>query len=376
MAKKFITAIRGRDASVLSKILPTSVQRQLQAYRDGEEIAEPLASIVFVLDVIRALLFQFERWRVSQRAAGVAFYLLIGFVPMIMMLVVATELIGLTDVVGEFIVDAIITNYIPIERSKALETIGSWVNNARTTIAGGIGLIGLGFAALNAFNGLYSLMNDLWQVPIRGRFAHRLRTAFSALFFIPATLFASTWLTTRFGGLHIIGPFASRFIAWLLVFVMAMFGLKVIIRLKVHWRSAAIAAAVGALAFEGAKTVFAFYVGEMLQGTWFAIYGAIFLFPVFLLWNLFTANIVAATASLGWIIQNPDEAFYDAGIPSPFSRELRERSSTETPPEETAPSSLRRLPHDALFDAFTEDEEEEISDSLASFVPPETPDER
>lgn len=313
---------RRKKLSRLLRLLPEGSRDVLMAYREGQRIAPPMSWIVHTVDVIRALLFQFERWRVGQRAAGVAFFLLIGFVPMIMMLVVATELVGMTAVVGEFLVDAIIQNYLPIERERAMETIGEWVNNARTTIAGGLGFIGLIFAALNAFGGLYSLVNDLWQVPARGRFAHRLKSAALMVLVVPAALFASTWLTARVGGLLWIGALAGRVVAYLLIFVLAALGLRIIARAKVRWRYAFIAAALGAFAFEVAKTVFAFYVSAMLQGTWFAIYGIIFLFPVFLLWNLVTANIIAATASIAWILQNPGEAFYDAGIATPQSMNL------------------------------------------------------
>lgn len=382
MTNKFVNAIRRRTPSAWRRLLPPSTRAKVEAYRNGQRLAQPLASLIFFIDIVRAVLFQFERWRVSQRAAGVAFFLLIGFVPMVMMLVVATELVGLTDVVGEFVVDAIITNYIPIERSKALETINQWVNNARTTIAGGIGLLAMAFAALNVFNGLYALINDLWQVPIRGRFAHRMGAAFSSLILVPAALFASTWLTARVGGYRIIGPAASRLIAVALIFIIALLGLKLIARAKVQWRSALIAAAVGAVAFELSKTVFAFYVQEMLQGSWFAIYGAIFLFPVFLLWNLVAATIVAATASLGWVIQNPGEAFYDAGIASPYSLELKDPRPRDYDPKTgtfllSVASRNEAAQHDDLFRPLVDEpqrssKERDIFDTAAGSSPKET----
>ena len=359
--------LRDRGSSI-RKRLPSGLRLRLEAYRSGQRITRPWSTIFYILDVIRAVLFQFERWRVGQRAAGVAFFILIGFVPSVMMLVVATEMLGLTDAIGEFVIDAIITNYIPIERSKALETLSLWVANARTTIAGGIGFLAMSFAALNAFSGLYALINDLWQVPVRGRLAHKMGAAFTSLLFVPAALFLSTWLTTRFGGMRIIGPYASRIIAYLLIFVIALIGLKVIARAKVRWQSALIAAAFGAFAFEVAKTVFAIYVREMLQGSWFAIYGAIFLFPVFLLWNLVAANIAAATASLGWVIQNPGEAFYDAGIASPYSMDLDEPRTRSYDPATGAFALSISQPSLNVedFDLYGVYEPESLRDDLAS----------
>lgn len=327
---KWMTAVRQREASWVRKLLPKSTRTQIEQYRNGIRVPHPLAALLYVVDVVRAVLFQFEKWRVGQRASGVAFFIIIGFVPTVMMLVVATEMVGLTNAIGEFVVDAIITNYIPLERAKALETINEWVNNARTTVAGGIGLIVTSMAALNVFGGVYSLVNDLWQVPVRGRLAHKLGAAFLALLLVPTALGMSTWLTAQVGGIQVIGPLASRLISFALIFTIAFIGLRITARAKVEPKTAAIAAAVGAFAFEVGKTIFAIYIREMVQGSWFAIYGAIFLFPVFMLWNYITAMIVAATASLAWVLQNPGEAFYDAGIASPLAATFAEESSTRT----------------------------------------------
>lgn len=325
-----MTKMRHREASWLRKILPQSTRNEIAEYRSGKKIAYPLAPALYVIDVIRAVLFQFQKWRVGQRASGVAFFIIIGFVPTVMMLVVATELVGLTDVIGEFVIDAIITNYIPLERAKALETINEWVSNARTTVAGGLGLLFMGMAAMNVFGGVYSLVNDLWQVPVRGRLAHKIGAAFLALLLVPSALGASTWLTAQVGGIQYVGALASRLISFALIFAIAYVGLRITARVKVERKSAAIAAAFGAFAFEIAKTIFAFYIHELVEGSWFVIYGAIFLFPVFMLWNFVAAMIVAGTASLGWVIQNPSEAFYDAGISCPHTADL-ERGAAPAP---------------------------------------------
>src|SRR5699024_721623 len=145
------------------------------------------------------------------------YFMLIGFIPMVMMLILATDVLGFTYVVCELVVDAAIQNYFPVERNHAIDAVSQLLNYLRTGYAGGIGVVALAYAALNAFDGFYSLVNDLWHQPLRGRFWHKSKAALATMFLVPIALFASTWLTARVGGLYVVGPIASRVIAFLLV---------------------------------------------------------------------------------------------------------------------------------------------------------------
>lgn len=292
------------------------MRKPLALYRAGKSAGPVLDTLFYVVNVVRAVLFQFEQKRIVQRTAGVAYFLLIGFVPMVMMLVIVTDLVGLTDAVGEFVIDAVIENYVPVERNQAIDAVTRWIESLKTGFAGGIGLVAVAYAAMNAFNGIYTLINDLWQEPLRGRFWHKTMAAFATAFLVPIALFTSTWLTARFGGLYVIGPIASRVFAFLLILSIILIFMKVTTRTHVTWRNALISSFLGALGFELAKAAFAFYVHEMMEGSWFSIYGAVFLIPVFMLWNLITTTIIASTASMSWVLQHPDVAFEQAGIQS------------------------------------------------------------
>lgn len=329
-----------------TKRLPPKVQRALSLYQEGESGGRVVDGLFYFVNIIRAVLYQFESKRIVQRTAGVAYFLLVGFVPMVMMLIVATDIFGFTHVVGEFVVDSVIEIYLPVERNQAIDKVTGWINNLQTGFAGGVGLVAVAYAALNSFNGIYLLVNDLWQQPIKGSFWHKLLAAVATMFLVPVALFASTWLTARFGGLQIIGPLASRIFAFLLIFVIMLIFMKITVRAHVTWRNALISSLIGALAFEVTKAGFAFYVREMMEGSWFSIYGAIFLIPVFMLWNLITATVIAAVASASWVLQYPEEAFSAAGIRSakvytPLS--VRTDADDETSAEEThSPKRTRR----------------------------------
>src|SRR5690625_6958592 len=95
-------------------------------------------------------------------------------------------------------------------------------------------------------------------------------------------LFVSTVLTTQFGWFRFIGPLASRIFSFALIFVVMLILMKITIRANVTWKNALITSVVGALIFEVAKAGFAFYVREMMDGSWFSIYGDICLFTLFM----------------------------------------------------------------------------------------------
>jgi|GEM_PF-6141730 len=297
--------------------LPPKVKKAFDLYQEGRSGGRLMDVLFYLINIVRAVLYQFESKRIVQRTAGVAYFLLIGFVPMVMMLIVATDIFGFTHVVGEFVVDSVIDLYLPVERNQAIDKVTGWINNLQTGFAGGVGLVAIAYSALNSFNGLYLLVNDLWQQPIKGSFWHKLLSALAAMFLIPVALFVSTWLTTQFGGFRFIGPLASRIFSFALIFVVMLILMKITIRAHVTWKNALITSVVGALIFEVAKAGFAFYVREMMEGSWFSIYGAIFLIPVFMLWNLITATVISVVASASWVLQYPEEAFEVAGLRSP-----------------------------------------------------------
>lgn len=304
------------------KDLAAQTRKQIEAYKQGTRQHTLMDPVFHVIGIIHAVVVQFIDKRVPQRAAGLAYFLLLGFIPMLMMLIIATEMFGFTHVVGEFVVDAVMANYFPVQKAAAMESIVQWLENLRTGFAGGIGILTIAYSALNTFSGLYLLINDLWQVSssgkFRGQLIHRLKAALYTFVLLPVALLASTILTARFGGIRYVGSFAAWLIAYSLVFTIILVLLKVTTRVHVRWKPALIASSVGALIFEVGKYLFALYVHEMMEGSWFSIYGAIFLIPVFMLWNMITAYILAVTASLSWVLQNTEEAFESAGIASPY----------------------------------------------------------
>lgn len=265
-------------------------------------------TVVEILNTIRA---QFSTHRVTQRAAGVAFFTVLGFVPAIMMLVVLADRANLTGAAGQVIIDTIIDNYIPLEREQAMATLGEWVDNARTTIAGGVGLVIALLAAFNVFSGYYTLINDLWEAPQQGRFTHKIRSAALFFFVAPIILAASAWLGSSLIVQTVPNEISGPALSYGLIFFAAFAGLKAITLSPLRTSSALIAALFGAAAFELAKYGFGFYVREILLGSWFQIYGAIFLLPVFLLWNFVTAVVIALTSSLAWALQHHKELLFD-----------------------------------------------------------------
>lgn len=303
----------------LHRILPKSWVNDIRRWRRGETISEPRRSLYSAYDVVRALLYQLGFWRVQQRAAGVSFFLIIGLVPTLMVLVLVADLFGLSEFVGEFVIDGIVTNFVPIEAETAKNAISEWVNNARTRTAGGIGLVAALYSAFNVYGGIHTLANDLWQVPRRGRMRHQLTAAVYSGAGILVLLTMNTMFLAWVASQWFANNFTGKILSFLLMFVLAVLGLKLMIKARTDTWLIMRAALVGTLAFELSKYVFALYVSIVLSGSWFVIYGAIFLFPVFLLWCFVAMMIISVTASLAWTLQEREAALSDAGIENPYT---------------------------------------------------------
>lgn len=265
----------------------------------------------FAVELIARLFGQLNTFRVTQRAAGVAFFTAVAFIPFLMILIITAERLNVLNLASDYLLDAIIDNYVPVEKEQIMLRIQKWVTNARQTGAGTLGLVLAVLASWSLFAGFYELINDLWHVDRTSAFLHKTSRFVMLLIVAPPLLAVSTSLSTFFSlgfvpDLPIFTAVASRIAPLFLTFAAAFLGLKFIPRAKVEMRYAVTAAVVAAIVFEITKYGFGLYVSSVIRGSWMPIYGAIFILPVFLLWNFVVAMVVAATSSIGFLIQHWD----------------------------------------------------------------------
>lgn len=290
---------------------PGLIKRWWARFRSGDWVGDSRLrhAVWFVVELIARLINQMNAFRVTQRAAGVAFFTAVAFIPFLMILVITAERLNLLSSASDLILDAIIDNYVPIEKEQIILRIDKWVANARASGAGVVGIVIALIASMNLFSGFYALINDLWHVPRRNATFHKLSRFLLLILIAPPLLAVSTSVSTFFSlgfvpSMPIFTGIASRIAPLLLTFVAAFLGLKFIPRRYVHTRYAVYGALTAAIVFEIAKYGFGLYVSNVIRGSWLPIYGAIFILPVFLLWNFVVAMVVAATSSVAFLIQH------------------------------------------------------------------------
>lgn len=280
-------------------------------FREGNWVGDSWwkHKVWFTIELLTRLLGQLNAFRVTQRAAGVAFFTAVAFIPFLMILIITAERLNVLNLASDYLLDAIIDSYVPVEKEQIMLRIEKWVTNARQ---GGAGVVGLALAVLaswSLFAGFYELINDLWHVDRTSAFLHKTSRFLLLIIVAPPLLAVSTSLSTFFSlgfvpSLPFFTAIASRIAPLFLTFAAAFLGLKFIPRAKVETRYAVIAAIVAAVVFEITKYGFGLYVSSVIRGSWMPIYGAIFILPVFLLWNFVVAMVVAATSSIGFLIQH------------------------------------------------------------------------
>jgi membrane protein len=157
-------------------------------------------------------------------------------------------------------------------------------------------------------------INALWGIararPLARRlFVYALGTTVGPVL-VGASISASTWIITeslRAVPLHdTLADFVVRPLPFLFSTVaMALFYAIVPAR-HVPWRYAFVGGAVAAIAFEGAKQAFAFYLTHVR--TYELVYGALAALPVFLIWIYVCWLIVLAGATITATLTLPAEA--------------------------------------------------------------------
>jgi membrane protein len=124
---------------------------------------------------------------------------------------------------------------------------------------------------------------------------------------VGASLSLTTWLLTHsLAALPIQAPFAEWMLKPMpLVFTAAALTLlyTAVPARPVAWRNAVTGAVLAALAFEGAKNGFAFYLTQV--PTYRLVYGALAVLPVFLIWIYLCWMIVLAGAAVTATLEEP-----------------------------------------------------------------------
>lgn len=258
----------------------------------------PLRSFGSFLQFLLRTWKEFNRNNGLIRASGLAYSTLLALVPLSVVIFSLVSAFGALDDLIARIQDVLVNILVPTRQVEVLMYIRRFIENAQT-----YGFLGFIFFALTSVLLMASIennFNEIWGTRPPHRFGRRLTTYTSVLvlgtLLIGASFTLSAWISASSRHWAPLSALIQLFLqAFPLLFMFLAFLLMIMLipSADVHFGSALVGAAAGAVLWEAARWGFATWANLSVRSS--AIYGSLALIPIFLIWlNLAWAIVLFA----------------------------------------------------------------------------------
>lgn len=241
------------------------------------------------LQILKQGMFQFFKGKYYIRCSALAFTSLLGFIPLVSVLVSLLSKLPITADMLPKLQHFVFNNFIPTQSEKIYPFIEKFLEQAtKLPLTQFIFLV---FISMFLLLSIERTLNHIWGLNKQRRISVSLLLTWSVLILAPIFMVLSVVISTYLISLPILVswgfdvfyhhyltsvlPFFSSFVGFaLLYFVMPCE--------KVRLTHALFGGLIATLLFEGAKHVFSLYI--KLFPTYDAIYGAMAVIPIFMIW--------------------------------------------------------------------------------------------
>lgn len=253
----------------------------------------------------RFVLLRFQENRLTEVAASLTFTTLLALVPLMAVGFAMIAAFPNFDDAQLQLENFIFENFVPHAGDAVRDYLNTFRQNARKLTA--VGLIGLAITAIMVLFTIERAFNRIFKVRQGRPMAMRLLAYWALLTIGPILFSLSLSLTSALvaeanqaGGAALNGPLLrlARIVPLLLAFLGYSIAFVAMPNREIRWRDAMIGGAVAAVLFELLKSLFGLYITRF--PTYQAIYGAMSVLPILLLWiylcwvvTLVGANVVA-----------------------------------------------------------------------------------
>lgn len=237
------------------------------------------------------------------RAATLAYWSLVGIVPVLVVIAAALQPFGGTESVRDLLYSSLLAGPV-----RAVGTqLDTWLAEVDFAKLGVAGLVGTLVTASRVYTAAEEAYNRLWRCDVRRGWITRMVMFYAILTVVPVLVAYGFHLSSSLrpvvglGLLRRVLPALSTAVAFTLA-------LRTLPDTRVRWVPAALGGGFSALLFEIAKAGFGAYT-ELLgaQDAAAAVYGSLALFPVFLLWLFVLWVTVLLGVELAYVVQNLPE---------------------------------------------------------------------
>lgn len=232
---------------------------------------------------VRFLVHRFIEDRCLDSAATLAYATLFAAVPLAAVVFGIVSMFQVYEGWIEELTRFVFTNFVPGAADTVAGFLAEAAGNARAL--SGVGAVTVLATALLTLSRIEGTFNRIWRVTTPRRPLSRLLIYWAALTLLPLLAVASFAVTSYLASLPIIGDGTGagllRILPVLLEFVAFTLAYRLIPNRSVSLRHTAIAGLLATLLFELAKWGFALY---LTRANYQALYGAIAVIPIFLIW--------------------------------------------------------------------------------------------
>lgn len=247
---------------------------------------------------LRIVISEYSLNHCISRASGIAFVLLLTFIPLIT--TTALILASITEVHPEQ-VERVLSALLPFAPPAVMQYIVTFFMNAQKLRGIGIGVLVI--TTMGLFGTIEQSLNSIWKVLRARPFFHRLRTFTMVIVYSPILFFASfQFRRSGFFGFLPSDFFALGFLPFILTTLAFTLMIWFIPNTKVNFRSALLGGIIACLLFELERKGFGYYVQFSIQTQ--TIYGTFGLLPFFLLSLYFGAMFFLFGTQIAYVHQN------------------------------------------------------------------------
>ena len=265
------------------------------------EIVRWLRREVYLLRLLLEIGRQWARDKCPQQAASLAFQTALSLVPMT---AVGFALLRATGALEErSLLVAWLGRLLPYTGDRIVVGLLSFADNIRP---GAMGLPGILFTLLLLyvlFDQIEKIWNDIWRAQKRRAFFAKFPVFYTLVTLGPAAISAALYYTVRFWGRGATGTLAS--LGFTALFL--LLANRLLPRVHVRWRAAALAAVISTILMEVGKAAFSFYVARVLLSRYEGIYGPYGVIPIVLIWIYYAWLAVLFGAEVAYTVQNLEQ---------------------------------------------------------------------
>ncbi len=285
---------------------PTSGAIALFRLGHWDEIPAWKLNLVAPLFTLYYSIREFFRDRAQNLASSLAYTTALSLVPLLSVVTSVLAIFGAFDKTNDTLI-LYLEPVFPAAAAKAAHYLQEFAQTSATGV-GGVSAVAFLVISVFLFLDIERTFNAVWHSANTRPLFGKLLTFYFVVTFGPILVTTSVGLTaraqlvlTRFGlEMGFFGTVAPFLIAFFL-FTIMHWSLP---STRVRWSAAFVGGLFTALSFEAAKYGFNFYVTHVILESYNTIYGALGLFPIFLVWVYVSWIVVLLGAELAYTVQN------------------------------------------------------------------------